>query len=129
MRTETEAARAGRRSGGCPSPRPGQLPHVQRARWPQKAHHPRDQLAAEPSCAACLWNFGPPCHIGTMTIYTVSASADHAGFDVEISGDDGAYQTTLGFANEVAANNWVAHAKGLAKSWMPGRDREKSWRH
>jgi hypothetical protein len=63
-----------------------------------------------------------------MTIYTVSASADHAGFDVEISGDDGAYQTTLGFANEVAANAWVAHAKGLTKPWMPRRDREKSWR-
>jgi hypothetical protein len=63
-----------------------------------------------------------------MAIYTVSASADCTVFNVEISGDDGAHQTTLSFASEVAANAWVAHAKALTKPWMPRRDREKSWR-
>jgi hypothetical protein len=62
-----------------------------------------------------------------MNIYTVSAKSDGTGYSVEIEGSDGACQTTLGFASEAAANDWVARAKRLSKPWMPKADYRKPW--
>lgn len=79
--------RAGGRSGMCPSPWRGSLA-CGYARWPQNALHPvirsrsPQNLCRLPSRVSS----GRPCHIETMAIYTVSASADRTVFNVEISG-------------------------------------------
>ena len=60
-------------------------------------------------------------HVTWMAIYTVTARADQSGFDVEITGDGGAHQTTLRFASEEEANAWIVRATRLAKPWMAVR--------
>jgi hypothetical protein len=54
-----------------------------------------------------------------MNTYTVTAKTDQSGFNVAIAGDDGIRQTTLGFVSKTAADDWIARAKRMARSWTP----------
>jgi hypothetical protein len=53
-------------------------------------------------------------HIQPMATYTVSVGADHAGFDVEVIGDDASRPTILCFATVADANAWIAQNRLLA---------------
>jgi hypothetical protein len=58
---------------------------------------------------------------GCMAAYTVTPKADRTGFTVSILDGKGALQTTLGFAREAEADDWVTQARRMNKSWAPGR--------
>jgi hypothetical protein len=48
-----------------------------------------------------------------MTQYTILPAGDGAGFNIAVSGSDGARHTMLGFASEEEAEAWIALDKRL----------------
>jgi hypothetical protein len=48
-----------------------------------------------------------------MTQYTIVPAGDGPGFNVAVSGSDGARHTMLGFATEAEAEAWIALDKRL----------------
>jgi hypothetical protein len=48
-----------------------------------------------------------------MTQYTILPAGDGSGFNIAISGSDGARNTMLGFATEEEAAAWIALDKRL----------------
>jgi hypothetical protein len=62
-----------------------------------------------------------------MAIYTISAKADEAGFNVVIEDSDGRYQTTLSFTSEADAKAWVDHAYQLTRPRGLSKDDHRRW--
>jgi hypothetical protein len=56
-----------------------------------------------------------------MTQYTIVPNGDGSGFNIAVSGSNGARQTMLGFDTEADAEAWIAQDKRLdGGSGSPG---------